>query len=127
VECSSPSQRIDDGAGAATHNLSRNMLNAPDHFGRGAARKGHQQDPAGIGAVDDMMGDPVSHGVGLPGTRPGDDQERCAWCSVLRLNAMLDGSSLFTIEGLEIAGSHRWQIGQHKAKPTNHVSCFVPN
>jgi hypothetical protein len=25
--------------------------------------------------------------------------------------AMLDGSSLLTIEGLEIGDSHRWQIG----------------
>jgi hypothetical protein len=86
VECSSPGQRVDDGAGAAAHNLSRNMLNPPDHFGRGSARKGHQQDPAGIGTVDDQMGDPVSQGVSLPGTRTGNDQERCAWRSVLLLN-----------------------------------------
>jgi hypothetical protein len=50
------------------------------------------------------MGDPMGHGVGLPGTRAGDDQERC---SALRLDAMLDGSSLFTIEGFEIGDSHR--------------------
>jgi hypothetical protein len=111
VERAGPGQRIDHGAGAASHNLSCDTLNATDHFSRGAARKGHQQYPAGIGTVDDQMGDPVGHGVGLPGTRAGDDQERCARRSVLRLDAMLDGSSLFTIEGLEIGDSHRWQTG----------------
>jgi hypothetical protein len=47
------------------------------------------------------MGDPVSHGIGLPRTRAGDDQERSARCSVFPLNAILDRSSLFTIESLE--------------------------
>jgi hypothetical protein len=53
----------------------------------------------------------VRYGVSLPGTRAGDDQERCARRSVLRLDAMLDGSSLLTIEDLEIGDSHRWQTG----------------
>ena len=81
------------------------------NLGRGAARKGHQQDPAGIGPVDDQMGNPVGHGVGLPGARAGDDQEGCPWNRVLLPHAMLDGSSLFAIEGLEIGDGHRWQIG----------------
>jgi hypothetical protein len=55
--------------------LLRDALNAARHFSRGAARKGHQQDTAGIGSVDDQMGDPMGHGVGLPGARAGDDQE----------------------------------------------------
>ena len=63
-------------AGAVAHDLSCDALDAPGHFGRGAARKGHQQDPAGIGTVDDQMGDAMGQGVGLPGTRAGDDQER---------------------------------------------------
>jgi hypothetical protein len=91
VERSSPGQRIDDGAGAAAHNLSCDTLNAPGHFGRGAARKGHQQDPAGIGTIDDQMRDPMGHGVGLPRIRAGDDQERCARRSVVRVDGMLDG------------------------------------
>jgi hypothetical protein len=40
---------------------------------------------------------------------------------------MLDGSSLFQIEGLEIGDGHRWQIGLQQAKPINHVSRFVRN
>jgi hypothetical protein len=111
VESSGPGQRVSHDAGAPAHNLSCDTLNAPGHFDRGAARKGHQQDPAGIGTVDDQMGDPVGHGVGLPRTRAGDDQERCAWRFVVRLNAMLDGSALLTIEDLEIGDSHRWQTG----------------
>ena len=111
VERAGPGQRIDYGAGAASHNLSRDALDAAGHFSRGAARKGHQQDTAGIGTVDDQMGDPVGHGVGLPGTRAGDYQERGAWRSAFHLDAMLDGSSLFPIERFEIGDSHRWQTG----------------
>jgi hypothetical protein len=109
VERSSPGQRIDDGAGAAAHNLScdrstRRVISA-------AARKGHQQDPAGIGTIDDQMRDPMGHGVGLPRIRAGDDQERGARRSVVRVDGMLDGSSLLTVEGLKIGDSHQWQIG----------------
>jgi hypothetical protein len=57
------------------------------------------------------MGDPVGHGVGLPGTRAGDDQERCPRRSVVRVDGMLDGSSLLTVEGLKIGDSHQLQIG----------------
>ena len=37
---------------------------------------------------------------------------------------MLDGSSLFTIEGLEIGGGHRWQTGLQKAKPNQPSFSF---
>ena len=127
VERSGPGQRFGHNAGAAAHNLSCDTLHAPGHLGRGAARKGHQQDPAGIGPVDDQMGDPVGHGVGLPGARAGDDQEGCPWSRVLLPDAMLDGSSLFAIEGLEIGDGHRWQIGLQQVKPINHLSRFVRN
>jgi hypothetical protein len=40
---------------------------------------------------------------------------------------MLDGSSLFAIEGLEIGDGHRWQIGLQQVKPINHLSRFVRN
>jgi len=50
VERSGPGQRFGHNAGAAAHNLSCDTLHAPGHLGRGAAlKKGHQQDPAGIG------------------------------------------------------------------------------
>jgi hypothetical protein len=98
MERSDPGERVSHDAGAASHNLSYYTLNAAGHFGRCSARKGYQQDPARIGTVDYRMGDPVGHGVGLPGTRAGDDQERCARGRVLRLDAVLDGSPLFTVE-----------------------------
>jgi hypothetical protein len=44
-----------------------------------------------------------------------------------RLDAMLDGSSLFTIEGFEIVGSHRWQTGLQKAKPNQPCFSFCSN
>ena len=127
VERSGPGQRFGHNAGAAAHNLSCDTLHAPGHLGRGAARKGHQQDPAGIGPVDDQMGDPVGHSVGLPGAGAGDDQERCPRRCVPLLDAMPDGASLFAIEGLEIGGDHRRQIGLQQAKPINHLSRFVRN
>jgi len=36
----------------------------------------HQQDPLGISALDDQMGDSVGEGVGFPGPSSGDDQPR---------------------------------------------------
>src|SRR6516225_1238497 len=71
------------------------------------------------------MGNPVGHGVGLPEARAGDDQEGCPWSRVLLPDAMLDGSSVFAIEGLEIGHGHRWQIGLQQVKPINHLSRFV--
>jgi hypothetical protein len=73
------------------------------------------------------MGNPVGYGVGLPGARAGDDQEGYPWSRVLLPDAMLDGSSLFAIEGLEIGDGHRWQFGLQQVKPINHLSRFVRN
>jgi hypothetical protein len=61
------------------------------------------------------MGDPVRQGVGLPRARAGDDQERPAWRCVVIFDAVLNGSSLVAIEGLEIADGHRWEIGVEQA------------
>ena len=98
-------------AGAAADNLSRDALYTPCHFGGGATRKGHQQYPAGIGTVDDQMSDPVRQGVGLPGARAGDDEKRRTRRGILLPHTMLDSSTLFAVEGLEISNGHRWQIG----------------
>ena len=56
--------------------LAADPLDPPRHLGRRAARKGHQQDAARIGAVDDQMRDAVGQGIGLARPRAGDDQER---------------------------------------------------
>ena len=126
MERAGPGQRVGHDPGAAAHDLSRDALNAPGHFGGGATRKGHQQYPAGIGTVDDQMGDPVCQGVGLSGTRAGDDEERRTRCGVLLPYPMLDGSSLFAVEGLEISNGHRWQIGlQHSCHSITILVLFA--
>ena len=94
-----------------------------DFFG---GRKGHQQDPAGIGSVDDQVGDAMRHGVGLPRASAGDDQERLRRC-VLLLDAMLDGSSLFRIESLKIGGGHSVANRSVAGQLINHLSRFVRN
>src|SRR3954464_5886729 len=53
--------------------------------------------------------------VGLPRARAGDDQERRTRRAVLLPDAMLGGSSLLAIEGLEMGEGHRWQIGLQQA------------
>ena len=74
VERTSPTQRTGHDSGATTHDLSRNALDTPCHLGGGATRKGHQQYPGRIGTIDDQMSDSVCQGVGLSGTRAGDDE-----------------------------------------------------
>ena len=127
VERSGPGQRSGQDAGAAAHNPSCDTHHAPGHFGRSAARKGHQQDPAVIGPVDDQVGGAMRHGVGLPRARAGDDQESRRRRSVLLLDAMLDGSSLFAIEGLEIGGGHLVVNRSVAGQLINHLSRFVRN
>ena len=56
--------------------LARDALDPARHLGRRAAREGHQQDAARIGAVDDQMRDAVRQRVGLAGAGAGDDQQR---------------------------------------------------
>ena len=41
MERACPGQRVGDGPGAVTDDLPHDTLNAPDHFGGGATRKGH--------------------------------------------------------------------------------------
>src|SRR5437868_15544834 len=68
VERSGPGQRFGYEAGAAAaHDLSCDTFHTPGHFGRGAARTGPQQDPAGVGPVDEQMGDAMGQRVGLSG------------------------------------------------------------
>ena len=56
--------------------LRADPLDPARHLGRRPAGEGHQQNAARIGAVDDQMRDPMRQGVGLAGSRAGDDQER---------------------------------------------------
>ena len=49
----------------------------------------------------------MCQGVGLAGARSGDDEERHRRRRLLLPDAMLNGSSLFGIEGLKIGDGHR--------------------
>ena len=97
-----PGQRIRHDSGIVAQDLARDAFDPLCHLGRGAPRKRHQQDPAGVGALDDQMGYPVGEGVGLAGTRSRNDEQWCRGQSSRR--AVLDGTPLFGIEGFEVRG-----------------------
>ena len=100
-------------------------LDAPGHLGRRAARKRHQQDAVGIGAVDDQMGDPMRQGVGLAGAGPGDHQQRPA--TGLVANAMLGRAPLVRIQLVEIGGEHALRINRLPRTINRPDSLFVRN
>ena len=79
-------------------------LGAPLHLGGGAAREGQQQDAAGIGAVDDQMGDAVRQRVGLARAGAGNHQQRPGDVGADAGNAVLDRAALLGIEGLQVGG-----------------------
>src|ERR1700726_3943136 len=127
MECACPHQRIGHGPGAVADDLPHDALNAPGHFGGGATRKGHQQYPAGISTVDDQMGDAVCQGVGLSGTRAGDDEERRTRCGVFLPHPVLDSSSLFAVEAFKISNGHWWQIGQRLSRYSTMILVLFAN
>ena len=87
--------------------LRGDALDAAGHLAGGAAREGHQQDAARIGAVDDQMGDAVGQRVGLARAGAGDDQQRAAG-AVPVTDAVLDGAALLGIEAMEVV-----DLGEH--------------
>ena len=97
-----PGQRVRHDAGVVAHHLARDAFDPLGHLGRGAPGKRHQQDPAGVGALDDQMGDPVGEGVGLSGSRSCDDQQRRRRQS--SRSPVLDRTPLLGIEGFEVGG-----------------------
>jgi hypothetical protein len=93
----------------------------------GPAREGHQQDFAGIGAIDDQVGHPVRQGVGLAGPRPGNDEEWRARRRIVLPHAMLDSPPLFRIEFFEIGDGHWLRIRMEASDTWNHLSRLVRN
>ena len=81
-----PKRRCDDALGPALH------------LGGGAAREGQQQDAAGIGAVDDQVGDAMGQRIGLARPGAGNDQQRACDIGAVAGNAVLDGAALLGIE-----------------------------
>jgi len=106
VERTGPVEGLRDGAARGAHDLRRDALDAPGHLAGGAAREGHQQDAARIGAVDDEVGDAMGEGVGLARARAGDDQQRTADGAVA--DAVLNGTALLGVQTLEVI-----DLGEH--------------
>jgi hypothetical protein len=107
VERPGPGQCVCHNPASVADSMSRDSLHTPRHFGRSAARKGHQENPAGICTVDDQMCNAMRQGICLPGARARDDEDRYTRGGVLILDAVLDGSSLLRIERLEVGSGHR--------------------
>jgi hypothetical protein len=101
VEGADPAQRIGHDAGTGAKNLACDPLDPFRHLGRCAPRKRHQQDPAGVGAADDQMGDAVSEGVRLAGSGAGDDQQRRPDMSTGG-DPVLDRTTLLRIKRLKV-------------------------
>ena len=62
-------QRVRHDSGIVAEHLGRSV-DPLGHLGGGTTRKRHQQDPAGIGTLNDQMGDPMGEGVGLSEPAP---------------------------------------------------------
>jgi hypothetical protein len=119
-------KRIGHEPGVIANHPARDSLDPPCHFGGGPPREGHQQDFAGIGAIDDQVGHPVRQGVGLAGPSPGNDEQWPARRIVLP-DAMLDSPPLFRIEFFEIGDGHWLRINMEAGDPWNHPSRLVGN
>ena len=107
------------------HGGGDDALGAALHLGGGPAREGQQQDAAGIGAVDDQVGDPVRQGAGLAGAGAGNHQQRPGDVGTVRSDAVLDGTALLGIEGLKIGhevGPTRleWAKAEHDSVPRRY-------
>ena len=96
VERTGPGQGIGHDPGIGAENLAGDPFDAFRHFGRGAPRERHQQNPAGVGAIDDQMGDAMGEGVRLAGSGAGDDQQGRSDMAVQR-HAVFHGPALFGI------------------------------
>ena len=75
---------------------------APLHLGGGAAREREEQHAAGVGPVDDQMGDAVRQRIGLAGAGPGNDQQRPGDVGTPAGDAVLDRTPLLGIQGFKI-------------------------
>jgi hypothetical protein len=102
VICAGPRQRIRHDPGIVAQDLARDAFDPLRHLGRRAPRERHQQNPAGVRAPDDQVGDSMGEGVGLAGARSRNDEQRC--CGQSSRGAVLDGTPLSGIEGFEVRG-----------------------
>ena len=111
MEGAGPCERVGHQPGVRSHRLRADALDAARHLGRRPTGEGHQQDTAGVGAVDDQMRDAMGERVRLAGPGPGDDEKRSRGRALLLPRAMFDGPSLLGIEFLQIGQRRRLRIG----------------
>ena len=104
MEGAGPGQRIGHDVGTLPHDPACDAFDPARHLGGGPARERHQQNPSGIGAVDDQVGNPVRQRVGLARSGTRDHEKRYPGRAVILPHAVLDGSPLLRIERLEIGG-----------------------
>ena len=78
-------------------------LDAAGHLVGRAAREGHQQDAAGIGAVDHQMRDAMRQRIGLARAGAGDNEQRASRCSA---HPMGRRPPLVGVERIEGRGGH---------------------
>ena len=78
MECACPGEGGSVRAGPCSDRGRNNAVDAANHLGRRAARKGEKENAAGIGALDHKMCDPVRERIGLAGTRARDHKQRPA-------------------------------------------------
>ena len=97
-----PSQCVRHDLGVVAHHLARDAFDPPGHLGGGATGKRHQQDPAGIGTLNDQMRDPMGEGVGLSGARAGNDEQ--GRCGQSPGGPVLNRPPLLGIECFEVGG-----------------------
>jgi hypothetical protein len=102
------------------HHLRHQPLDPALHLAGGAARKGHQQDAARIGAVDDQVRHPVRQGIGLARSGAGNHQQRDGSARMLHRLALLG------VELVEIGRGWRARESVPEIEDRNrkHHSCF---
>ena len=109
VESAGPSQGIRHDARLAWEYIPRDPLHPAGHLDGCPAGKGHQHDPARIGALDDEMSNTMGKRVGFARPRPCHDEER--------RSAVLSSTTLFWVERGQMRRWCHW--GRRIANPTS--------
>ena len=87
----------------------------------------HEQNTAGVCAVDDEMRDAMGERIGLARTCSGNNKKGHARRACVFPNAMFDGPPLCRIELFKIGGGHGLRISLRVGGSVKHVSCFAHN
>ena len=97
MECTGPGEGVGHHAGIIAEHLPGDTLDASGHFRRGTPREGHQQDPAGVRAIDNEMRDPMGKSICFARTSSRDHQQRRSNSSI-HVNTVFNGSSLLGVK-----------------------------